>query len=85
MHLERANLSSGQYVTCTTRKSNYTDMVFGWFTVWRSRSHFEQGICENSIDVKNVLLKPNIKEAATKFIEDHEDVWANTLKEMLTH
>ena len=86
MKLDRATLSNGQYVTCTVRRADCTNLCFGWFSVWRSKRHFERGDCEYSIDIKSVPLGDNelhIQKTATEFINKCEDEWANDLNRML--
>lgn len=87
MKLDKATLNNGQYVSCTVRRANCTNLFLGWFTVWKTKRHFAEGNCEHSIDIKNVLLgdnELNIQEVALKFIIDYEDEWANDLNKMLS-
>lgn len=85
MYISHPTLSNGQYVTCSIRRANYTNLYFGWFSIWRTKSHFDKGICKYSIDNKNILLgnSSEVKENALNFIIEHEDIWADELNKML--
>ena len=78
-------LQNGQFVTCTTRRANFTDIYFGWFTVWESKACFDKGICNNAIEYKNISLgtdKLRLMNNAIEFIHENEQGFNKILQEI---